>query len=63
MRRRSMLSMGMMALALPAASRLAPAAAQEATPVAGAPPQDLLPPQPPNQPGQTAKINDFDISY
>ncbi|HEU0113126.1 MAG TPA: hypothetical protein VFQ80_00530 [Thermomicrobiales bacterium] len=64
MRRRSVLSMGMMALALPAISgRAAPARAQAATPDAVAPPQDLLPPQPPDQPGQTASINGIDIYY
>jgi pimeloyl-ACP methyl ester carboxylesterase len=34
-----------------------------ATPVAVDPPQALLPPQPPNQPGQKAKINGVDIYY
>ncbi len=64
MRRRSVLSLGMMALALPAMPTLtATVAAQGATPVAVAPPQDLLPPQPPDQPGQTANINGIDIYY
>ncbi|MFN8592050.1 MAG: alpha/beta hydrolase [Thermomicrobiales bacterium] len=61
MLRRSVLAM--MAVAPAAGLARFSALAQEATPVAIAPPQDLLPADAPEEGGQTAKINGIDIYY